>query len=587
MIEYLSLHDLGIIRSAQIELEPGLTVLTGETGAGKTMVLSALDLLLGGKTATGLATSAQTRVQGGFHLRADHPVLERVIEAGGEAVDGELIVTRTVPQGGRSRSIAGGVAVPQSLLSEIGEQLVAVHGQSEQALLRKESVQRDMLDRFGGDVLADALLRYAIDYREVRRLDEAVRDAVSGAADRAQESERLRAALGQIEEVAPEPDEDVSLAQRAAILGNAAEIHAAVGSAVTVLTGDSDGQDSLIGSAAVAKRALESAASLDPALAELAARLAEISMLSNELAIDLSSYLTGLESSPGELQAVETRRSQIVALTRQHGPTVADLLDWSKRAAARVFELDRANDIESLIEQRTVARAGLASLADEVTTARLAAAERLMDEVSAELAGLSMPDARIVVEVTAKPHRGEGDGLELPGEAEPVVFGPHGVDEVRLLLAANRGAAPADISKAASGGELSRVMLALEVVLASQASAPTFVFDEVDAGVGGKAAVEIGRRLARLGRTAQVIVVTHLPQVAAFADHHLYVSKQDDGQVTVSDVRMLSPEDRVRELARMLAGQEESAHAAAHASELLDLAGRERAQAANAVGSPR
>ncbi|MGB5016241.1 MAG: hypothetical protein WBO42_03360, partial [Candidatus Nanopelagicales bacterium] len=217
----------------------------------------------------------------------------------------------------------------------------------------------------------------------------------------------------------------------------------------------------------------------------------------------------------------------------------------------------------------------------------LAAAERLMEQVSAELAGLSMPDARIVVEVTAKPHRGEGDGLELPGEAEPVVFGPHGVDEVRLLLAANRGAAPADISKAASGGELSRVMLALEVVLAAQASAPTFVFDEVDAGVGGKAAVEIGRRLARLGRTAQVIVVTHLPQVAAFADHHLYVSKQDDGQVTVSDVRMLSPEDRVRELARMLAGQEESAHAAAHASELLDLAGRERAQAANAVGSPR
>lgn len=587
MIEYLSLHDLGIIRSAQIELEPGLTVLTGETGAGKTMVLSALDLLLGGKTATGLATSAQTRVQGGFHLRADHPVLDRVIEAGGEAADGELIVTRTVPQGGRSRSIAGGVAVPQSLLSEIGEQLVAVHGQSEQALLRKQSVQRNMLDRFGGKVLSDALGRYGTEYSEVRRLDDAVRDAVSGAADRAQESERLRAALTQIEEVGPEPDEDVALAQRAAILGNAAEIHAAVGSAVTMLTGDSDGHDSLIGNAAVAKRALDSAASLDPVLAEMAARLAEISMLSNELAIDLASYLASLESSPGELQAVESRRSEILALTRQYGPTVADLLEWSQRAAARVSELERANDIDVLVAQRADARSKLAALADEVTTARLVAAEQLMEQVSTELNGLSMPDARIVVEVTATAHRGDGDGLELPGEAEPVVFGPHGVDDVRLLLAANRGAAPADISKAASGGELSRVMLALEVVLASQASAPTFVFDEVDAGVGGKAAVEIGRRLARLGRTAQVIVVTHLPQVAAFADHHLYVSKQDDGQVTVSDVRMLSDEDRVRELARMLAGQDDSAHAAAHASELLDLAGRERDQATRAGVSRR
>lgn len=580
MIEYLRLHNVGIIRDAEIELGPGLTVLTGETGAGKTMVLTALNLLLGGKADSGLASSGDTRVQGGWLLAPDHPVIERIEQAGGIVEAGELMFSRTLPANGRSRCAAGGAAIPLPLLAEWGEQLVAVHGQSDQLLLRREPTQRAVLDRYAGKPVADAIGRYGEIYEQVRSLDAALAEASEGQAARAEERARLQRGLGDIETTGPQPGEDEQLAEKTLRLANVEELVAAASRALAAISADGESEASVEQLTANARRSLESVASLDPELSELGARMAEIGVLAGELGIDLARYLSDLDAQPGELEAAQSRRAELSALTRQYGPTIDDVLAWSQTAAERVFEIDRMSDTERLAAERNARRADLAALAGELSSLRVAAAETFCTEVSQELRGLSMPDAKLVVLVRPRMHKGPGDGLtlpELPETGREVGFGPDGVDEVQFQLVPHRGGTPAPLAKAASGGELSRVMLALEVVLADSASAPTFVFDEVDAGVGGRAAVEVGRRLAQLGRSAQVIVVTHLPQVAAFADCHLVVSKQSDGHVTSSCVLTLSEQDRVRELARMLAGRDDSSHAAAHASELLDLAQLERA----------
>lgn len=581
MIEYLRIHNLGIIRDAQVELGPGLTVLTGETGAGKTMVLTALDLLLGGKSDAGLAAASDTRVQGTWLLDPANPLLERVTQAGGVVDDGELVLSRTLPANGRSRCSAGGTAVPQSMLAAWGEQLVAVHGQSDQSLLRRESAQRAVLDRYAGPKLSKALATYAAVYAQVQELDGSLDQAVAGRALLSDERARLARGLEDIEQIAPVVGEDEQLADRAMRLGSLEELNAAAYGALTGFIGDGDAHDgaAIVALAANAKRALEAVTGLDPELAQLATRIAEVAILANEVGVDLSRYLSDLDSSPGELDVVQARRAELGSLTRLYGPTLADVLDWSGSSAARILEIDRICDVAALRAARTAKRLELAKLASTVSALRTNAAQSFSERVSEELRGLSMPDSELVVDVASRPPRGPGEGLTLPGTDGAVGFGPDGVDEVVFRLSAHRGAPPAPLAKAASGGELSRVMLALEVVLAGSATAPTFVFDEVDAGVGGRAAVEVGRRLARLGRSAQVLVVTHLPQVAAFADHHLIVSKSDDGQVTTSDVRNLDTAERVLELARMLAGQDQSVHAAAHATELLDLAALERSRA--------
>lgn len=581
MIEYLRIHNLGIIRDAQVELGPGLTVLTGETGAGKTMVLTALDLLLGGKSDAGLAAASDTRVQGTWLLDPANPLIERVVEAGGVVDDGELVLSRTLPAHGRSRCSAGGTAVPQSVLADWGEQLVAVHGQSDQSLLRRESAQRAVLDRYAGPKLTKALAAYAVVYTQVQELDGSLDQAVAGRALLSDERARLARGLEDIEQIAPVVGEDEQLAERAVRLGSLEELSTAAHGALTGFIGGGDADDgaTIVALAASAKRALEAVTGLDPEVAQLASRIAEVSILANEIGVDLSRYLGDLDSSPGELDVVQARRAELGTLTRLYGPTLAEVLDWSGSSAARVFEIDRVCDVAALRAEQTAKRVELAKLASTVSALRANAAESFGERVSEELRGLSMPDSELIVDVVPRPHRGPGEGLTLPGTDVVVGFGQDGVDEVVFRLSAHRGAPPAPLAKAASGGELSRVMLALEVVLADSATAPTFVFDEVDAGVGGRAAVEVGRRLARLGRSAQVLVVTHLPQVAAFADHHLIVSKSDDGQVTTSDVRNLDTGERVLELARMLAGQDQSAHAAAHATELLDLAALERSRA--------
>lgn len=578
MLEEMHIRGLGVIDDAVLELAPGLTVVTGETGAGKTMVVTGLALLFGGRADAGAVRTgaAHALVEGSVVLDESSPALVRAREAGGELDDGALLLARTVAAEGRSRAHVGGRAVPVGVLAELADDLVAVHGQSDQQRLLRPGRQRSSLDRFAGAAVSQPLPRYGTGYDRWQQLNREIEDVTVRARERAQEADLLRFGLTEVEAVDPRPGEDDQLALEAERLSHADALRAAATTAHQALAGDLDEAGGFDGEAADAvtllagaRRPLEGVRDHDPVLAGLGDRLAEVSYLLTDVAAELASYATAAETDPGRLAVVQERRAALRALTRKYGEDAAAVLSWARQAAHRLAELD--DDDERITRLRTERHAlteELARLAAEISLARACAAERFAAAVTAELTELAMPHARLSVGVSQRDAAVGDPALELP-DGRRVAFGRHGVDEVELLLAPHPGAPPRPLQRGASGGELSRVMLAVEVVFAGADPVPTFVFDEVDAGVGGRAAVEIGRRLARLARTAQVVVVTHLPQVAAFADRHLLVVKSDDGRVTRSGVRTLDDEARVAELSRMLAGMEGSGSALAHAEELL------------------
>ncbi|MBO0827952.1 MAG: DNA repair protein RecN [Streptosporangiales bacterium] len=565
MLEEVRIEGLGVIDEAVLELAPGLTVLTGETGAGKTMVVTALGLLLGGRADAGTVRSGHQRaaVEGRLALAGDSPAVVRANEAGAELDDGALIVARTVSAEGRSRAFVGGRAVPASVLAEIGADLVAVHGQSDQQRLLQPSRQRDALDRYAGTTVAKPLALYRERYERHRDVVATLRELTERARERAQEADLLRLGLSEVEAADPKPGEDAELAAEAERLTHADALRSAAETAHQALLGDPtidpDGVDAaaLVGEA---RHALDAMRDHDGQLAGLADRLAEAGYLLSDIGTELASYAASAEADPARLEAVQERRAVLIALTRKYGEDVAAVLEWAKDAAKRLAEVEGDDDrVAELRAERERLDGELDELAAALTDARTGAAARFGRGVSAELTDLAMSDARVEVEVN-------------PGETR----GPSGRDDVEMLLVPHAGAPARPLHRGASGGELSRVMLAVEVVFAGSDPVPTFVFDEVDAGVGGKAAVEVGRRLARLAATSQVIVVTHLPQVAAFADRHLSVRKSGDGGVTASGVERLDEAARVRELSRMLGGLEDSELGQAHADELLAVAAPDR-----------
>ncbi len=572
MIEEIRITSLGVIEESVLELGAGLTVITGETGAGKTMLVTALGLLLGGRADTGaVRTGARSaRVEG--VVRADEALESIAEEHGGEIEEGRLLLARQVSAEGRSRAFLGGVSVPASALARVGGALVAVHGQSDQHRLLRPEAQRDALDSHAGAALHEAMERYTGGYTRLRAVETELREMVGAARERAREADVLRLGLEEIEAVDPRPGEEESLAAEESRLGFADTLRAASEAAREALSSDSDSSDAL-GAVSAARRALEGVREHDPEVAGLADRVAEVSYLLADVAADVASYSTAVDTDPSRLARVSERRAQISALTRKYGETVQEVLEWSRAAAERLWRLDGSEDrIAELRTEREELRRELATVAAELSSLRHEAARSLSEVVTGELHSLSMPHARFLVHLDRV---GDDAGLEI--DEGRWRFSATGIDEVELLLAANTGAEPRALSRGASGGELSRVMLAIEVALADTRPVPTFVFDEVDAGVGGKAAVEIGRRLAALARSAQVLVVTHLPQVAAFADHHVVVRKSSDGTVTTSGLDMLDDAGRVQELSRMLAGLEQSDTAMAHAQELLGMAQQSRA----------
>jgi DNA repair protein RecN (Recombination protein N) len=561
MITELRIADLGVIKDATIGLHPGLTVVTGETGAGKTMIVSGLGLLLGGRADPRSVRrgSERARVEGRFRIENPEQ-LQRVSEAGGEMDDDELILARHVTAAGRSRAYLGGAQVPAGACAALTAELVTIYGQAEQERLTESDRQRQLLDRFASTAVLEPLARYCALWTEDRAAQTELAELRAEAQSRAREIDLLTFGLEEIERIGPGPGEDVALAAETARLESADDLRESAQAAVHALAGPDDEAGGALAMLYAARKAFESAVSRDVAATQLGDRLAEASYQLTDLTADLARYLDSLESQPGRLEQLAERRAQLSTLTRKYGSTCDEVLQWAADSAVRLTQLEQGDErIVTLTERLEQLRTELTSLAAQISTARRQAAARFSELVRVELAALAMPHAQLSFEVT---------NADL---------GPWGADRVDLVFAANPGSELRSLGKVASGGERSRVRLALEVVLAADRAAVTLVFDEIDAGVGGKVAVEVGRRLARLSQHTQVVVVTHLAQVAAFADRHYVVVKADDGQVTTSGVVPVAEEDRAVELARMMAGLDTTESAVAHAGELVELAAAVRA----------
>lgn len=558
MIEEIKIRDLGVISSATLSFGPGLNVLTGETGAGKTMVLTALGLLLGERSDSTAIRQGQDQafVEGRWFLPESKQVAEAVEAAGGSVDGGELLVNRSVGRDGRARASVGGASVPVGVLAGLGEQLVVVHGQSDQIRLKSAAAQREALDRFAG--LGSALAEYKDSWTQWRDGGARLAELTSLSANRVIEAEGLRTAIEELDRLQPVIGEDVQLAETAERLTYSEELRIAASNAHELLSSEGfDDASDAIALVGKARRMLEQAAVHDPELGRQAEALKELGYQLGESAAALSGYLASAEAGgAAELERVQQRRAELNAAMRKYGPTLDDVVAFHESAGRRLLDLDNSDEqIEALSAQVSVLEAALHTKAAELTEKRRQAAEKLAAAVTAELAGLAMSGSSLVVDV--KP----------AGE-----LGAYGADQISIQLAAYPGAEPRPLGKGASGGELSRIMLAIEVVLASSHEAPTFIFDEVDAGVGGAAAIEVGRRLANLAKFAQVIVVTHLGQVAAFASKHLRVLKTVDDSYTASDVVTLEDDARIEEIARMLSGMGDSDTAKASARELVERA---------------
>ena len=560
MLTELRLNSLGVVAEAVLPLGPGLTALTGETGAGKTMIVAGLGLLLGARADASLVRNGQDRalVQGRWEIGEN--TAEAVEALGGDLDDGvELVTLRQISSQGRSRATVGGVQVPVSAAAGLLTDLATIHGQSEQTRLSTPERQRELLDAFAAPA---ALEDYRRDFAEHRRITEELAGLEADAMNRAREIDVLRFGLEEIAAVNPGEGEDEALAAEAVRLADADDLKALAMTARVALSGSEEDLDapSVLGLVGAARKALETLAERDPGATDLARRITETNYLLTDLAQDVASHAADLVADPLRQEAVADRRGQLAALTRKYGNNVAEVLEWAGRATERLAELDGTDDrIEELRERAAVLDAALDAAAEGISRVRREAAGRFAELASAELKALAMPHARLEFAVTKAPR------------------GPHGADRIELVFTANPGSAPGPLGKVASGGELSRVRLALEVVLAGQSPGHTFVFDEVDAGVGGAVGLEIGRRLKRLAADGQVIVVTHLAQVAAFADQHFVIAKSSDGQVTTSDVTPLGEGERAAELARMMSGSGDSDAGLRHAEELIRSARAERA----------
>jgi DNA repair protein RecN (Recombination protein N) len=560
MIEEISISNLGVIGEARLPLGPGFTALTGETGAGKTMVVTALGLLLGERSDSSVLRqgAGAAVVEGHWQIDRGGAVADRVRDAGGDMDEGELILGRSISREGRSRAIVGGRTTPVSVLNEIGQQLVVVHGQSDQVRLRSATAQREALDRFAGPEISSVLGDYQDTYRRWQGNQGELDVLVAERDRRSREAEELRAAMAEIEDAAPRRGEDAELAERAERLTNLEDLRLAAAQAHELISSDSpDEARDALALLETARRQLERVSEHDQALVGIGEAIANASFIVSDLAVQLSSYLSGLDADGArELAAVQERRAELAVIARKYGPSLDEAIDYLDSGSARLLELDNDSDrIDSLRAEVEADRARVIDLAGRLSDVRRGYAIRLSERVTGELKALAMQDARILVEVTDRQE-----------------YSLSGKDNVSILLAPHSGAEPRPLGRGASGGELSRVMLAIEVVIAGSDPVPTFIFDEVDAGVGGASAIEIGRRLARLSRTAQVIVVTHLAQVAAFATNHLRVVKDSDGNVTASSVQQLHGDQRIEEMARLLSGLSDSESGLAHARELIDTA---------------
>jgi len=558
-LDEIAIRGLGVIESASISFSPGFTAITGETGAGKTMVLTALGLITGARADSDFVRSGAERSVVSAQFSVDSQTAEKVLDSGAEVDGNVLTIARSVSIEGKSRITMGGILTTTSKVHEICADLLEIHAQSSSLRLSKQIVQRELLDSFGE--LQGELAAYSLEYEKYSELQKRIAKLISESSSAQSQIRELREFVTSFAAVMPRSGELAEIDNEINRLGSVEEIHAQLSHALNILESDESGT---LNNLKAAKKSLDQLLAKDTQLDPHIERFAELIYTVEDVASELVSYLARLEADPKRFEQLQLRKQSINALIKKFGVGTDKelayerlIVDYSE-AEIKMSDLDGgAERVAELEAELTEQFKSLKKVAATLHQSRVAAAVALSESVSKELDSLSMPNAQVKVEV-------------LPGSAEEFSeYTSFGYDDVTFLFSPHVGSKLLPLSKIASGGEMSRLMLAIEIVLAHKSPVGTYIFDEVDSGVGGKAAVEVGRRLSVLSKTAQVIVVTHLPQVAVWADNHLLVSKDQSGSITQSSVNALNSEERRKEIARMLSGQEDSLTAQTHAEELL------------------
>ena len=565
-LEEIHIKNIGVITQANLEFNKGLTVLTGETGAGKTMVLTALSLVLGGKSESSLVRTGEERLTASALFSIPKKKIVEFENLGIEVEEGTLTISRSVTKDGRSKAIASGVSVSAGALSDASDHLIEIHGQSSGINITKGSRQRELLDRYAGKPHISALNNYQNQLRQYQQIKERIVDLKKSAASREESLAALKLFSETFSKLKPTANEFSDIDDEVRRLSSVEELRLAVTHALSAIENDEAGVLSALGQA---KKSLDSVKEKDSKLEKFSDDFNEAFFILADLLPNLTSYLAALEADPERLDFLQERRAALTAFVKKWIPesdgdeALNLLIDRNKSVASQLEDLSGGDErIQALEKELLLIKKALLAAAVNLSQGRKIAATDLSQKVSEEMHSLSMPHTNLVIEVLAP---------DYEGAMKESDFSAHGCDNVSMFLQTHENAPLVSLAKGASGGEMSRVMLALEVVLAASNPVGTYIFDEVDAGVGGAAAIEVGRRLHALSKNAQVIVVTHLPQVAAWGDQHYVVEKSIDGTVISSGVTSVEGEARISEIARMLAGLQESSSAKEHASELLNM----------------
>ena len=565
MLLELSMKNIGIIEDASVEFSPGFNVITGETGAGKTMVLSALAIVLGGKGDGERIRSGSERlsVAARFSLpsKASAELKQLLEDHDPEIEDGELLLSRSVTRDGKSRAHLASMSASASVLSDFGRELLEIHGQHATLYLSKTSRQRDLLDRFCGEKLAKVIESYRMTLAEYKELQERIEELESATKNRDSELESLRELAEAAKVLKPRSGELGELEVQIKRAESIDLLRTAAAGVQSALDSEDAGAYTAIQQA---RRYLSSARGRDPELDSISDRIDDLSFDLGEISGEIERFIASFDGTGVSLDDLQHRRAQLLSFAKRFGKgddrneSFESAITESLSVQSRINDLSGGDSrIGELREELRTKFSTLRKVATSVTEIRSTSATELSVLVSKELHGLAMPTGKFHCNVTSA----NGESISD--------FGASGVDEVSMVFTAHGGEL-LPINKAASGGELSRLMLAIEVVVAGVHPKETYIFDEIDAGVGGKAALEVGKRLRALSKGSQVIVVTHLPQVALWADHHLLVRKES-GAITQSAISLVDGRSREVEIARMLSGVESSEHAQEHARELLDL----------------
>ena len=573
MINDLRIQNIGVIEDVSLEMSNGFTVLTGETGAGKTMILTAFQMIIGEKVDSSLvrANEKSALVEAFIKVPQDKELRQRLEELDVAIEDDGTQISRTIAREGRGKIILGGRSVPSATLEEITQSSITIHGQGDQVLLNKSSFQRQLLDQFAGDEHLANLVKYQDLYSKYIETKKKLEELKKAGGQNALRIAQLQESVKELNDAQLEVDEEVSITERINLINNSEDIFESLALADKLLNGAEDGTTSVTSQLNQARKALDTAAAKSERISSLRDQISNLEIEVSTLARDVNRDLASLDRDPATIDKLESRRALIKKLLTKYGPTSKDALENIKKFTEELATIeDLPSAIESVEKEIQMQLSELAISAQKIHDSRVDSSTKISLAIEKELKSLSMPNADFKVRIETSEDQA-GLKIKVDKNETHLHFDNYGVDQISFEFSANPGQPLRPISKVASGGEMSRIMLAIELVFSKSGASKTMIFDEVDAGIGGAAAIEVGKRLKALAKIHQIVVVTHLPQVAAFADKHLKVEKSASGNITTSSVMELDSGARVTEIARMMAGIQDSASALEHARELLGM----------------